>query len=80
MEIIFSEHAVVRMFERKITPDIVKDILENFDGRISQSKDKWIYFKKIRKRKDNSLAVVVVEVPNNRFEIISVMIHFEVKK
>ncbi|MBF0441548.1 MAG: DUF4258 domain-containing protein [Oligoflexales bacterium] len=78
MEIVFSEHAVSRMFELKITPGLIQEILSNPDGKIRQSKDKWIYYKQIRKRNDNSIAVVVVERDERRFEVITVMINFEV--
>lgn len=75
-ELIYRPHAVERMLVRLITNDIVRDIIESPDGIIKQSFDKEILYKKIRLRKDNLIALVVL----SRKEILTVMNFFEVKK
>lgn len=42
--------------------------------------DKFIYYKQVKDRKDNALAAVTVKIEKNRFEVITVMINFEVPK
>ena len=79
MEIVFSEHAVARMLERKITLDMVKAIISSPTGKIKQSRDKWIFYKAFSSRRDNNIAAVVVERVGIRFEVITVMINFEVQ-
>ncbi len=78
MEIVFSEHAVIRMLERSITPDMVRAIIRSPMGKIRQSRDKWIFYKSFAVRRDNHVAAVVVERVGERFEVITVMIDFEV--
>ena len=80
MEIVYSTHAVERMQQRKITPADVENVIFNYDGKLGQSKDKTIYYKKIKDRKDNSVAAVVVKRKTDLLEVLTVMIHFEVKK
>ncbi|MCB0390105.1 MAG: DUF4258 domain-containing protein [Bdellovibrionales bacterium] len=80
MELVYSAHAVERMQQRKISPSDVENIIFNCDGMIKQSKDKTIFYKKIKGRKDNTLAAVVVEKKRDLLEVLTVMIHFEVKK
>ncbi len=77
MEIRYSPHAVDRMFQRQISTIEVEDLLIKPDGVIKQSRDKVIAYKKIRGRNDNSLAVVAVERDGN-FEVVTVMVNFEV--
>lgn len=79
MEIRYSPHAVDRMIQRQISTAEVEDALANPDGLIKQSQDKIIVYKKINSRTDNSLAVVAVERDDN-FEVVTVMVNFEVKK
>ena len=79
MEIVLSEHAVTRMLERKITPEMVKAIVGSPTGKIQQSKDKWIFYKSFPARRDNNVAAVVVERVGVRFEVITIMINFEVQ-
>ena len=78
MDILYRDHAVTRMFERKITPAMLGEILDKPDGKIKQSKDKWIFYKKFRKRKDNLVAAVALEKNKKNYEIITVMVNFEV--
>ena len=78
MEIIYTPHAVERMMQRVVSPQEVELLLGNPDGIIAQSKDKFIYYKKIRGRKDNVLAAVVVHKRNDLYEVITVMVNFEV--
>ena len=80
MEITYTAHAVERMMQRKITPQEVELLLSKPDGTIKQSMDKLIYFKQIKGRKDNVLAAVTVKVASNRFEVIMVMVNFEVSQ
>lgn len=81
MQIKFHPHAVVRMMERKISVADVELIIESPDGKILQSKDKVILYKKFLKRKDNLVAAVIVEIyPGEILEVITVLINFEVEK
>ncbi len=79
MEIRYSPRAVDRMIQRQISTAEVEDVLAKPDGLIKQSQDKLIVYKKVDARTDNSLAVVAVEQRGN-FEVITVMVNFEVKK
>ena len=79
MEIRYAPHAVDRMIQRQISTAEVEDVLAKPDGSINQSLDKIIAYKKIDTRTDNSLAVVAVERDGN-FEVITVMVNFEVKR
>jgi hypothetical protein len=76
----YSEHAVTRMIERNISVSEVALILSSPDGKIKQSLDKWIFYKKLHSRHDNLVAAVAVEFKSNHWEIITVMINFEVLK
>ena len=80
MEIIYTPHAVERMMQRAVSPQEVELLLGDPDGIIAQSKDKFIYYKMIRGRKDNDLAAVVVQKRNNLHEVITVMVNFEAPK
>lgn len=79
MEIKYSSHAVERMLQRGISPQEVEDILTEPDGMIRQSRDKFIAYEKIRGRRDNLLAAVAVE-DGRVWEVITVMVNFEVRK
>jgi hypothetical protein len=79
MELRYSPHAVDRMIQRQISTAEVEDVLAKPDGLIKQSQDKVIFYKKINTRTDNALAVVAVEQDGN-FEVVTVMVNFEVKK
>ena len=78
MEVLYSPHAVDRMLQRNISTDEVEIVLNSPDGTIKQSSDKVIFFKKMVGRTDNRLAVVAVQ-QQNRYEVIAVMVNFEVK-
>jgi hypothetical protein len=80
MVITYSDHAVSRMMERTISVSDVTLILSHPDGKIKQSADKWIFYKHLSSRKDNLVAAVAVEKKGNSWEIVTVMINFEVKK
>jgi hypothetical protein len=77
-EILYRSHAVERMEQRNISAEEVENILKNPDGVIPQSMDKAIFYKEFSSRKDNFIAVVAVDMKIH-FEIITVMINFEVK-
>lgn len=79
MQITFSSHAVDRMIQRHISTAEVEDLLAKPDGLIKQSRDKVIAYKRMPGRRDNSLAVVAVELDGN-FEVVTVMVNFEVMK
>ncbi len=82
MEWKYSSHAVDRMLQRNISVAEVEEVLSKPDGKIQQSSDKWIFFRKIIRRKDNRLAAVVVTYSGNsneKGEVLTVMNHFEVK-
>ncbi len=80
MEIKYSSHAVERMFQRKISLKEVELVILKPDGEISQSRDKSIFYKRIANRKDNMLAAVTVKIEKDYYEVITIMINFEVKK
>lgn len=80
MKISYSEHAVSRMVERNISVSDVALVLSSPDGRIKQSLDKWIFYKRLVSRKDNLLAAVAVEQKYDTWEIVTVMINFKVQK
>ncbi len=78
MDIKYSSHAVTRMLQRKISPVDVELVINAPEGIIAQSQDKFIYYKKIIGRNDNLIAIVIIK--NEIYEVITVMIHFEVAK
>ena len=79
MNIKYSSHSVDRMIQRNISTKDVELILGEPDGKIKQSQDKYIFYKKIKGRKDNLIAAVTVLRSVNTYEIVTVMINFEVK-
>ena len=79
METQYRSHAVERMIQRGISPREVDDVLSEPDGAIRQSRDKVIVHKHIEGRNDNSIAVVAVE-SGQAWEVITVMVNFEVRK
>ena len=79
MEIQYRSHAVERMIQRGISPRDLDDVLQNPDGVIRQSMDKVIAYKNIEDRTDNSIAVIAVE-SDQAWEVITVMINFEVRQ
>ena len=80
MDHTFSAHAVQRMIERRITPSDVNLVISNPDGTILQSRDKTIFYKRLRLRKDNLIAVVAVKAASHEgWEVITVLVNFEVR-
>lgn len=78
MNVTYHAHAVDRMIERKLATQDVDSVLAKPDGVIRQSRDKAIFYKTIKGRKDNKVAVVAVE-KNGSFEVVTVLVNFEVK-
>ena len=78
MEIKYSSHAVERMIQRNITTQDVELLITDPDGTIKQSRDKIIFYRKIEHRKDNLMAAVAVLKTKNSYEVITVMVNFEV--
>ena len=69
------------MQERALSVDDVLQVIQKPDGKISQSKDKTIYYKRLPGRRDNLVAAVVVELlPDETLEVLTVLINFEVRK
>ena len=69
------------MQERGLSVDEVSQVVNEPDGKISQSRDKFIFFKRLVHRRDNLIAAVLVEIlPDEEAEIITVLINFEVRK
>ena len=79
METQYRSHAVERMIQRGISPREVDHVLSEPDGAIRQSRDKVIAYRHIEGRNDNSIAVVAVE-SGRAWEVIAVMVNFEVRK
>ena len=81
MDIRFHPHAVQRMQERSISVDEVIQTITQPEGRIPQSKDKTIFYKTLKGRSDNLVAAVVVEKqPGDIWEVLTVLVNFEVRK
>ena len=78
MEVLYTPHAVDRMSQRSISTNEVEAALSNPDGTIRQSSDKAIFFKEMAGRSDNMLAVVAVQQQSS-YEVITVLVNFEVK-
>lgn len=78
MYVKYRSHAVERMIQRNITTSEIELILYEPDGIIQQSQDKYIYYKKIKGRKDNFIAAVTLIKTKNSFEVLTVMIDLEV--
>jgi hypothetical protein len=77
----FHPHAVERMLERKISVSEVEQIVSDPDGKIAQTRDKFILYKKLAKRSDNLVAAVVLDrLPGDVLEVVTVLVNFEVKK
>lgn len=68
------------MIQRKISPKDVEEIIANPLGKIKQSNDKSIFYKKLKNRTDNLIAAVTVKRSIHQLEVITVMINFEVQK
>ena len=69
------------MLERKILVSEIEQIVSAPDGKIAQTKDKVILYKKLAKRKDNLVAAVVLDrLPGDVLEVVTVLVNFEVKK
>ena len=79
MEIKYRSHAVNRMLQRKISTDEVELILKEPDVVIAQSLDKFIFYKKLKSRRDNLIAAVTLIKSKDTFEVLTVMIDFEVQ-
>jgi hypothetical protein len=81
MNLRFHPHAVERMQKRKLTVTEVESVVNSPDGRIRQTKDKAILYKKLDRRPDNLIAAVVVEsFPGDITEVVTALVNFEVKK
>jgi len=79
MIIKYSSHSVDRILQRKISTKDVELVLSEPDGKIKQSQDKFLFYKKLKGRKDNLMAAVTVLRAVDTFEVVTVMINFEVK-
>ena len=78
IDVIYRSHAVERMLQRKISTVEVEMVLLEPDGVIKQSLDKYIYYKKLKGRTDNMVAAVAIKKKHDSFEVLTVMIDFEV--
>ncbi len=80
MEIKYRSHAVDRMLLRNISTDEVELVIRDPDGTIQQSRDKFIYYKKIKGRNDNLIAAVTLIKSKDAVEVLTIMIDFEAQK
>lgn len=80
MKVKYRSHAVDRMLQRGISTTEVETILKSPDGKIQQSQDKYIFYKRLKNRADNLIAAVTLVKLRNEYEVITVMIDFEVHK
>jgi hypothetical protein len=79
MEIKYRSHAVDRMIKRNVSTVEVELVISEPDGIINQSRDKFIYYKKLKGRKDNLIAAVTLIKSKEAIEVLTVMIDFEVQ-
>lgn len=79
MNITYSSHAVERMTERGISTKEIEQVLKKPDGKIVQSKDKYIFYKQLKRRNDNLIAVVSVGKNDFEYLIVTVLVNFEVR-
>jgi hypothetical protein len=71
---------VDRMLQRNFTTAEVELVISEPDGTIKQSKDKFIYYKKFKSRKDNLVAAVTIMKSKDNIEVLTVMIDFEMQQ
>lgn len=57
----------------------IKYLSHPVDGTVKQPQDKFIYYKKLKGRKDNLIAAVTLVKSKDTFEVLTVMIDFEVQ-
>ena len=79
MDIKYRSHAVDRMLQRNVSTAEVELVISEPDGIIKQSRDKFIYYKKLKGRKDNLIAAITLIKSKESFEVLTVMIDFEVQ-
>ncbi len=78
IDVKYRSPAVERMLQRNISTVVVESVIFEPDGVIKQSQDKFIYFKKLKGRTDNMIAVVAISKKQKSFEVLTVMIEFKV--
>ena len=79
MNLRFHPHAVERMQERRLSVAAVELVIAAADGKIRQSRDKWIFHKKIG-RADDAIAVVVVGgLADEWIDVITVLVNFNAR-
>ena len=78
IDVKYRSRAVERMLQRNISTVEVESVIFEPDGVIKQSQDKFIYYKKLKGRTDNMIAVVAISKKQKSFEILTVMIEFKV--
>jgi hypothetical protein len=76
LEVRLSHHAKMRMVERRITDEVIMDLLETGMTRYKDEKRLWIY-KAYADRNDNLLCIAVVI--ESVLVIKTVMHHFELE-
>jgi hypothetical protein len=65
------------MVQRSLSATEIELVISEHDGKIKQSKDKFIYYKKLPGRKDNLIAVVAVK-HGPIHEVVTALVNFEV--
>lgn len=64
-KLIITNHAFLRMSERRVTIDIIEEIIETGQGKQKYLKNKWWVYKKIKERDDNDICLSIsIEKPN----------------
>jgi hypothetical protein len=77
---VLAPHAAIRILERKIAISDIAEIIQHPDWALPQG-PKWILAKHFKTRNDNMLAAVVMEKEgSNLWIVLTVMVHFEIKK
>ena len=67
------------MLQRNRSTAEVELVISEPDRVIKQSQDKYIYYKKLKGRTDNLVVAVTLTKSRAFFEILTVMINFEVE-
>ena len=77
---VLSPHAALRMTERKVSAAEIEETIQRPDWVLEQG-PKWILAKHFSHRKDNLLAAVVIQKEEaNLWIVLTLMVHFEIRK
>jgi hypothetical protein len=78
-KLIITEHAILRMNERKISKNLIKEIVETGKAIKKEKKSRWWIYKKIKMRTDNDVCLSVSLEPPNLI-VITTLINWRPKE